>query len=452
MNTTDTIAAPATAAGEAALALLRVSGPEVPRLLKEIFSADDPPPPRQATLAAYRDRDGTLLDHLLYTWFAEGRSSTGEPLLELTPHGNPYLVRKILDDLLARGCRLAEGGEFTRRAFLNGRLDLSQAEGVLQLIRARSDRALQAARRQLAGSVGRIVDDLVERLLQLTAETEAYIDFPEEDLPPEEEEGPLRSLDALLRDIDGLIATRRYSDLLHDGIKCVILGEPNVGKSSLLNALTGEDRVLVSAEPGTTRDYVEERILIGPYLLRVIDTAGLHEAASALEEAGIARSREQIESADLLLVVLDATRPSPTLPAAVQEVLRKRQTLVLENKCDLAEAPAHAAFAPALPHLAVSATTGDGLPGLRDRIRQSIEEGLLIPESEAVLVSARHAHALADARERLRAARRLLRDGEATELVASEIHAAVHALGRITGKVDPEAVLDHLFASFCIGK
>jgi tRNA modification GTPase len=450
MTSTDTIVAPATGSGESALAMIRVSGPEAPALARSIFGSE--PPPRMVRLGQYRSRDRRILDHLVYTLFAAGRSYTGEPLLELTPHGNPWLVRKILDDLVARGCRLAEPGEFSRRAFLNGKLDLSQAEAVLQLIQARSDRALEAARRQLAGSVGTAVNALVDRLLGVTAMLEAYIDFPEEDLPPENASGPAQALRELIADMENLIATRQYASLLHDGVKCVILGEPNVGKSSLLNALTGEDRVIVSAEPGTTRDYVEERIHIGPYLLRVIDTAGLHEAASALEEQGIHRSLQQIQSADLLLVVLDSTRPSPTLPAAVIERLRQRNTVVVENKTDLATNPALAAFAPGCPRVRISASRNTGLDCLRQAVRDCLEQGLLIPDESAVIVSARHAGALQDARLALQAAREKLLAAGPPELAAADLRAAIHAMGAITGKIDNEAVLDQLFNQFCIGK
>ena len=357
-----------------------------------------------------------------------------------------------LDDLLERGCRLAEPGEFTRRAFLNGKLDLSQAEAVVQLIQARSDRALEAARRQLAGSVGDMVNSLVDRLLGVTAMLEAYIDFPEEDLPPEDQEGPARELLALIADMDHLIATRQYSSLLHDGIKCVILGEPNVGKSSLLNALTGEDRVIVSAEPGTTRDYVEERIHIGPYLLRVVDTAGLHEAASAIEEQGISRSLQQIQSADLLLVVLDSTRPSPTLPESVLNTFRSGNTLIVENKTDLALNDGLAAFSPDCPHVRIAASRHEGLDSLREAIRQELEKGLIIPDENTVIVSARHASALQAAKDHLRGSLAKLRASEAPELVASDLHAAIGDMGAITGKIDNEAMLDRLFKQFCIGK
>ena len=447
---TDTIVAPATPNGEAALAVLRVSGPQVPALVQSVFGKL--PPPRQARLAAYTALDGAVLDTLLFTRFPERGSYTGEDLLELSPHGNPWLVRKILDDLLDRGCRLAQPGEFTRRAFVNGKLDLSQAEAVIQLIRARSDKALQAARKQLSGSVGEKVNQLVEKLLQITAHLEAYIDFPEEDLPPESAEGPIQSLRNLIAEMDNLIATRKYASLLHEGIKCVILGEPNVGKSRLLNALTGEDRVIVSAEPGTTRDYVEERIQVGPYLLRVIDTAGLHEAGSAIEQQGISRSLQQIASADLLLVVLDSTQPSPTLPEAARQALLDHSTIVVENKTDLEASLDHAGFAPGCPHVRISAALQTGLDELRRAILRNLEDDLIIPDEDAVLVSARHAKALEQAQAALASCLEKLRSGEAPELAAADLREAILAMGEITGKIDNEAMLDRLFNQFCIGK
>ncbi len=448
--TDDTIVAPATATGEAALAIVRVSGPDVPRLAGDIFIST--PPPRRAAYGQYRALDGTVLDSLVYLYFAAPGSYTGEAVLEIFPHGNPWLVRKILDDLIARGCRLADAGEFTRRAFLNGKLDLTQAEAVINVIQARSDRALQAARKQLAGSVGKKVNLLVEKLLQITASLEAYIDFPDEDLPPEDTSGPLLALKGLISEMDYLMSTRQYASLLHDGVKCVILGEPNVGKSSLLNALTGEDRVIVSTEPGTTRDYVEERLHVGPYLLRVIDTAGLHEAASEIEEQGIHRSIQQIESADLLLVVLDTTTPSPALPDTVIASLENTCTVVVENKTDLANSRDMSAFAPNLPHVRISAAHLTGMDALGSAIIAALEDGMVVPDDNAVIVSARHADALGQAKASLQDSLQKLRSGVAAELVASDLHAAVDAMGAITGKIDNEAMLDRLFQQFCIGK
>lgn len=450
MRDKETIVAPATGGGESALALLRVSGPLVPELVKDIFGTT--PPSRQCTLGSYRSLNGEILDSLLYVQFEEGASYTGEATLELMPHGNPWLVRKLIDDLIQRGCQTAEAGAFTRQAFENGRLDLTQAEAVMQVIRARSDRALEAARRQLQGSLGNSIQALLDQLLSATSQVEASIDFPEEDLPDNPTAPTLAILNEIVRQLDYLIETRPYADLLHDGIKCVILGEPNVGKSSLLNALTGEQRVLVSDLPGTTRDYVEERLQIGPFLLRIIDTAGLHETADQLEQQGIHRSIQQIQVADLLLVVLDRTKPAPTLPDSVQSLLHKQNALVIENKADLEASASFDTFLPDCPHLRVSALEKSGLHELRKTLQEQITEGLHVPDGDRVLVSARHAAALTDATSELQTAIRTLQTNEPPELVAAHLRGALHHLEQVIGKVDNERMLDKLFGEFCIGK
>jgi tRNA modification GTPase len=282
---TDTIAALATPVGTAAIAVVRASGPDTARLAREIFGAT--PPPRVATHSDYRDRAGVVVDDVLVTFFAGPRSYTGEDSLEVSCHGNPFIAQKILEDLFARGCRPAEPGEFTQRAFLHGQMDLSQAEAVMDLIHARSEKALAAANQQLRGSLGRQMNALIDRLLQVLARVEAYIDFPDEDLPPEDRVLVARELTQLTRETDRLLATSHYGQMLRDGIKTVIVGAPNVGKSSLLNRLVGSERALVSPEPGTTRDFIEERILVGPHCLRVIDTAGLNPSPAPLEKLGM---------------------------------------------------------------------------------------------------------------------------------------------------------------------
>lgn len=446
----ETIVAPATSGGESAVALIRVSGPAVPTLTSDIFRRL--PHPRQSTVGTYRDLRNTALDTLLYTLFEEGNSFTGEATLELMPHGNPWLVRKIVDDLLERGCRLAEPGAFTRQAFCNGRLDLTQAEAVMSLIQARSDHALHAAHRQLHGSVGNAIQSLVDQLLVAISQVEASIDFPEEDLPDDPTSPTLPILLSLLEAIDHLIATRPYASLLHEGVKCVILGEPNVGKSSLLNALTGEDRVLVSDLPGTTRDYIEERLQIGPHLLRIIDTAGLHETLDALEKQGIDRSLDQIESADLLLLVVDGSRPAPSLPPRVQARLAQQTCLLVLNKSDLPPHPTTNTFLPDCPRVAVSALHLSGLMALRDHIQSCIDTSIARPDAETVLVSARHADALRQARPALQEAADGLRKGIAAEWVAAHLRDALDHLEDILGKIDNERMLDKLFGEFCIGK
>src|SRR5688572_26606595 len=295
---TDMIAALATPAGTAALAVIRVSGEDTRGLAAKLLTS--PPRPRVARHTDYRDATGALLDDVILTFYEGPRSYTGEDALEISSHGNPFIAQKILEDMFARGCRPAEPGEFTQRAFLNGRMDLSQAEAVMDLIHARSERALTAANQQLRGSVGRRMNELIERLLGVLARIEAYIDFPDEDLPVEDRGFVIHEVVRLSTETDRLLATSHYGQLLRDGIKTVIVGEPNVGKSSLLNRLVGRDRALVSPEPGTTRDFIEERVIVGPHCLRLIDTAGLNPSPAPLEKLGIDKTRERLSEAVLI--------------------------------------------------------------------------------------------------------------------------------------------------------
>jgi len=451
MDEVDTIIAPATPSGEAALAVIRVSGPHTGTIEINALRLSDRQP-RRARLATYTALNGAVLDQLVATAYQQPASYTGEDMLELSCHGNPLIVRKIIDDLIQRGCRLADPGEFTRRAFLNGKLDLTQAEAVVDMIRARSDQALDAARRQLAGSLVRAIDEMVAQLLGITAHLEAYIDFPEEDLPPEDNTGPALDLVRLIENIAQVIDNQRYTDLLKEGVRCVILGEPNAGKSSLLNAMTGEDRAIVAPSPGTTRDYLEERIRLGPYLLRIIDTAGLHETMDAIESQGIDRTIQQIENADLLLIVLDATRPSPTLPEKVNNLLKRQKAVVIENKQDLPDRQSHHHFLPDSPHVSLSAKQKTGIDNLRHILQTKLEDDLIVPDKDAVLVSSRHASALRKALEEMTIARSKLQQNDAPELVAAHLHHAIAAMNELTGGVDNESMLDALFHSFCIGK
>jgi tRNA modification GTPase len=421
----DTIAALATPVGTSAIAMVRASGPQAGELVKGIFG--ETPLPRSARHGDYRDVRGGLVDDVLFTFFAAPNSFTGEDTLEVSCHGNPFIAQKILEDLWARGCRPAEAGEFSKRAFLNGRLDLSQAEAVMDLIHARSERALAAANQQLRGSISRTINIL--------AMIEAYIDFPEDDLPEEDQRRLAQQLIQLGADSDRLLATSHYGAMLRDGVRTVILGEPNAGKSSLLNRLVGRDRALVSAEPGTTRDYLEERILVGPHALRLVDTAGLNSTPSSLEKRGMEKTLEQAAEADLVLWVLDATRSLPFLPESVAARLSPGNTIVVFNKFDL---PA--------------ARTAD-LPQDFLHVELSVADShqALIGD-EIIAINARHAHALGQARDNIVSARLKIADGAASELIASDLRAALAAFGEIAGRVDNEQVLDRLFATFCIGK
>jgi len=446
----DTIAALGTPAGTAALAVLRVSGADAVRLTGEILG--HAPLPRVATHTDYHDRAGVLLDDVLCTFFQGPRSYTGEDSLEISCHGNPFIAQKILEDLLARGCRAAEPGEFTQRAFLNGRMDLSQAEAVMDLIRARSERSLAAAQQQLRGALGRRLAGLVDGLLAVLAQVEAYIDFPEEDLPPENCEGVLGELHRLIVETDRLLATGHYGELLRDGIKTVIIGAPNAGKSSLLNRLVGRDRALVSPEPGTTRDFIEERIIAGPHGLRLIDTAGLNSAADGVEKLGIAKTLDRAAEADLFLLVLDATDATPPLPDALATRMRESNTVVVLNKIDLVRKDP-AAIAPAtLPSVRVSALTGAGIDDLLGMIIHQADSFQRDIGEDMVAINARHAHALERARTCLKAAQGKMSDRGAIELIASDLRGSLEAFGEISGRIDNERMLDQLFATFCIGK
>ena len=447
----DTIASLATPTGTSALAVVRVSGPDTRMLAAGIGGAV--PPARQARHTDYRDLGGGVIDDVMLTFFEGPKSFTGEDSLEVSCHGNPFIAQKILEDLFTRGCRPAEPGEFSKRAFLNGQMDLSQAEAVMDLIHARSDRALAAANQQLRGALGRRIQGLVEALLGVIAQIEAYIDFPDEDLPPEDRNIAQDELTRVLRGTERLLATSHYGELLRDGVKTVIIGEPNTGKSSLLNRLVGHDRALVSPEPGTTRDFIEERLILGPHCLRLIDTAGLNLSPAALEKLGMAKTLERAAEADLFLWVVDATLPCPPLPLEVATRLTPTNTLVLFNKHDLLSgAPISAQSSPTLPSLAVSALTGEGFDALAAAIVSHADAFRQDQGEDLIAINSRHADALRRAREGLEYALAKLTANGPTELLASDLRSALDAFGEIAGKIDNERMLDHLFSTFCIGK
>jgi tRNA modification GTPase len=448
----DTIAAPATPAGTAALAIVRVSGPAVATLASSIFG---PPelPVRTAMHRVYQGRDHRPIDEVVATRFQSPNSFTGEDLLEISTHGNPLIVQLVMEDLLARGCRSAGPGEFTRRAFLNGRIDLSQAEAVMDVIHARSERALAAAQQQLRGSLGRHLQALMDQVVDLLARVEAYIDFPEEDLPPEDTRVIADHTENVLRGTKRLLATAHYGELLREGMKTVIIGEPNVGKSSLLNALLGRERALVSPEPGTTRDYLEDVITVGAHTVRLIDTAGLNPAPGVVERMGIAKTLERAEEADLFLVVLDSTRPTPQIPSSLRERLTADNTILVINKSDLV-APDVSSGPVGFPYpaLRTSAVTGEGIESLAAAIAGVADRLQPTWGDEVIAINARHADALQRAADCLQDAVQQLASNAPVELLSSNLRGALDALGEIAGKVDHEQVLDRLFATFCIGK
>lgn len=446
----DTIAALATPSGESAVALIRVSGPASRALAAGILGRE--PEARHASHAVFRDRAGKLLDDTIITFFEGPNSYTGEDVVEISGHGNPMIARRILDDLHARGCRPAEPGEFTKRAFLNGRMDLSQAEAVMDLIRARGDLAIEAANRQLRGALGRQIAPLSDALLGVVARTEAYIDFPEEDLPPEDKRLLRSAIESVLAPLTSLLATGHYGELLRAGVRTVIVGPPNAGKSSLLNRMLGWERALVSPAPGTTRDFLEEARIIGGHCIRLVDTAGINPVPGEIEGMGIARTMELAAGADLVLLVLDSSAPHPVSASALPGCLRPSNTIVVWNKADLSGPGAAPEGLEAARCVSVCALSGAGIGGLESAIVGFVESQRKDPGPELVAINARHAHDLSECRGSLERALMKLDRGEPDELLAADLRCALECLGRIGGRIDNERVLDMIFAEFCIGK
>ena len=421
----DTIAALSSPAGTGAVALLRVSGPAAESIAKRVFRGP-PMIPRRALFGTITTEEGTPLDDVLLTYFAAPASYTGEDTIEISCHGGVLVTSRVLARLLQSGARPAGPGEFTQRAYLNGKLDLTQAEAVMDVISAQTDRALQAAHRQLGGALGRTILTLRDELLGILAHVEAYIDFPEEDIDPDTGHALRGRMEGLLSKLETLRATANQGRLLREGVRTVLAGAPNAGKSSLLNRLLGFERAIVSEQPGTTRDTIEEVINVGGFPLRLIDTAGLRAGTDdSIEQAGMARTHTQLADADLILEIVDASQP-PGERLILPESATARHVLVL-HKSDL---PGDAGWEPFLTHggdfpdgttalggVPVSSVTGAGLSDLTNRLTALISAG-----------------------------------GTSAEFTALELRLALEALGDIIGHVDVEDLLGVIFSQFCIGK
>jgi tRNA modification GTPase len=435
--TRDTIAAIATPAGRGGIGIVRVSGPAVPQIAAVVLGKL--PKPRHATSASFRDTSGAALDEGIALYFPAPHSYTGEPVLELQGHGGPVVMQALLGACLDAGARLAEPGEFTRRAFLEGKLDLAQAEAVADLIDAASREAARSALRSLAGEFSAAITALQSQLVELRALTEALLDFPEEEeVDTVHRDDAAARLGEARRALDDVLAKSRQGSLLRSGIHVVLAGRPNVGKSSLLNRLAGEERAIVTPIPGTTRDALREPIQIEGVPLIVVDTAGLRTSSDVVERLGIERAQRELERADLVLVVFEAGErhaPLEELPAGLARI-------EIYNKVDLAPG-----FVPPAGALAVSAKTGEGLERLRKAILEAA--GWSSAGESVFLARERHLRALERARGHLEAA---ARESRRWEFFAEELRLAHAALGAITGEFTADDLLGEIFARFCIGK
>ena len=432
----DTIAAIATPPGRGGIGIVRVSGPAVPRIAELVLG--QLPEPRRATSASFRDASGAAVDEGIALYFPAPHSYTGEPVLELHGHGGPVVMQALLGACLDAGARVAEPGEFTRRAFLKGKLDLAQAEAVADLIDAASTEAARSALRSLTGEFSAAITALQSQLVELRALTEAMLDFPEEELDTLHRDDASRRLDEVRRALDDVLTKSRQGSLLRSGIHVVLAGRPNVGKSSLLNRLAGEERAIVTAIPGTTRDALREPIQIEGVPLIVVDTAGLRRSLDVVERLGIERTQRELARADVVIAVFEATRGRDeleNLPAAAVRI-------DVYNKIDLARR-----FVAPAGSVAVSAKTGEGLDALRQAILRAAGWS---PSGESVfLARERHLRALQLARAHLEAA---ARETPRWEFFAEELRLAHAALGAITGEFTADDLLGEIFARFCIGK
>ncbi len=449
----DTIVAQSTPIGESALAVIRTSGSASEKIAKALLGPDKELITRHSYYSNYLSAEGQLLDEVVWIYYEAGASYTGEAMLEIMPHGNPLICEQIIQDLQARGCRLAEPGEFTRRAYLNNRLNISQAEAVIDVIHARSEGALQVAQKHLSGESGRLIEDWVQKLTILRAEVEAYIDFPEEDLPPEDQEGPLQKLSEIRALLSQYKSSAENSRLLQQGINTLIIGAPNAGKSSLFNTLVGHSRALVDPKAGTTRDYIREQIWINKQLVNLVDTAGLNPLpGETLESQGITKALELAEIADYFLLVVDAADALPDIPEAIKDKLKAENTLIIENKIDLENANKLDAFYTEFPHIRISATENIGIKELIDIWGSQINALLKIRNEGEIMFNHRQASFIGECLEELSKAHDLLQHDQQTEFAAFHLIKAAESLSNINKSIDNEEMLDQLFSRFCIGK
>jgi len=454
---TDTIAAISTPPGRGGIGIVRLSGPQAASIAVQLVRLRRPLEHGRARLADVLDeadedagKEAARIDEALVTYFAAPHSYTAEDVVEIAAHGSPVVLDLLLRRALDGGARLAEAGEFTQRAYLAGRLDLTQAEAVRDLIEAQTLTQARQAAGQLGGALSRRVAPLKQALVELIALLEAGIDFAEDDVdetPPEEIE---RHIDALLPPLAALEASFARGRIVHDGLTLAIVGRPNAGKSSLFNRLVESDRAIVTATPGTTRDLVTERIVLEGIPLELVDTAGLREGREEAEQLGIARSREALADAALVLVVLDATQTLNEEEHGLLEAVQGRAALVALNKSDLMEAHPEPQEVVGVTALATSALTGEGIAALRERIvalatgGAAAEAGLLTNlrqhQAIAATITALHDAALANA------------SAIPHEMILLDLYRGLWALDSLTGQTTPDDILNLIFSTFCIGK
>ena len=452
----DTICAVSTPPGEGGIGIIRISGKDAVAVALKVFK---PRADKQLTLEESHtihyghvidSSTGDVVDEALFTVMRSPATYTREDVVEINCHGGMVPLGRTMKLLIAAGARQAEPGEFTKRAFLNGRIDLAQAEAVMDVIRSKTDLSHRAANEQLLGGLSAEVAALRDRLLSVLASVEAGIDFPEEDIEMETGRPLVESIERLLSGVEKLLSSFIYGRILRDGFATAIVGRPNVGKSSLLNALLKQDRAIVTAVPGTTRDVIEEYLNVNGLLLRIVDTAGIRETHDMVEQEGVRRSLAAIERADLVLVVLDGSEPIHESDYGVLDAVEEKNRIVILNKSDLPRTLEKPDVQ--VPIVAVSCRTGEGLDDLKRAILEMLERGRVATREHAWAVNQRHRTALEQAKASLQKASESVTNGLSPEFIAVDLRGALDSMGLIIGATYTEDILEKIFNDFCIGK
>jgi len=453
--TTDTIAAIATAPGQAGVGIVRVSGPKAVEIARNMLGFE--PRPRYAHYGPFHDSRGELIDEGIGLYFPNPHSFTGEDVFELQGHGGTVILDMLLREVCSQGARLARPGEFSERAFLNDKLDLAQAEAIADLIESSSEQAARCAVRSMQGVFSRRIDELVDAVTHLRIYVEAAIDFPEEEIDFLADGKVAVDLQSLLQQVEQILSEAQQGTILRDGMKVVIAGRPNAGKSSLLNALAGREAAIVTAIEGTTRDVLREHIHIDGMPLHIIDTAGLRDSPDEVEQIGIARAWDEIRQADRILLMVDATttdktEPHEIWPDFIDQLPASAPVTVIRNKVDLSGEPVGISAEPhqTAPVIRLAAKGSEGLDTLRTHLKECI--GFASTTEGGFLARRRHLDALERARDSLLQGQTQLEGYGAGELLAEDLRAAQDALGEITGHLTPDDLLGKIFSSFCIGK
>ncbi len=456
----DTIVALSTPLGNGAIAVVRLSGAESLSIINQMLT--HPIKPIEVRKAIFSEivepNGGEVIDQVVVTYFKSPASYTGEDVVEVSTHCNPLIIDRIIQVAVQLGARPARPGEFTLRAFLNGKMDLSQAEAVAEVINARTRQSLTQSIRHLEGKLSQRIQEIKEDLLNYLSLTEISLDFSEEDIKIISREDLLSRIDKTASKIHSLIRTYEYGRLLQEGIKILILGKPNVGKSSLLNALLGKERAIVTDVPGTTRDYIEAHLELDGLPVQAVDTAGVRHTRDVVEAIGVQRTLDQLKTADLALCMFDAHMPLDADDENLRNLIEENRwaipIILVLNKIDLGlnSSTRKTLQKTGLPVVEISARTGEGLGELKQKIKEQVVTDESLEVEEVVVTSARHRQVLEEARKALQNAREAITQQAPEEIIAVDLRMALDRLGEITGETTSEDVLNHIFSQFCIGK